>query len=200
MRGNQGPSRAPGLGGRLRGVVSRVREPVGPLPAPVGSELGAEVPDTVVHRREPLAAPGRPCVVREVHRVLVAVDLDGLREGVVLVGVVHEPARIAAPHVPTRSPPSTTHSASTLPAPPACAIPKVKTHASNAGRNPRHRPDERVAVRGVGDRAVDDPAYPALAEQGAPGPPRPRRTHSSRSRSSGVRAGRRSPPASDRWR
>ena len=120
-----------------------------------------------MHRREPLAAPGRPRMVREVHRVLVAVDFDGLRDRMVLVGVAGEPARVAGPHVPLG--PAVHHPLREhLAGAPRLRDPEAEDARLEGVRDPRHRPDERVAVRGIGDRAVDDPAHPALPEQGHP--------------------------------
>ena len=166
--GEPGTFPGPGLRGRLRGVVPGQCEPVRALPAAVGSELPPQLPDAVMHRREPLVAPGRPGVVGEVHRVLVAVDLPRLRKGVVLIGMVHEPAGVAAPHVPFGTAvghPLRKHLAGA----PRLRDPEGEDARLEGVRDPGHRPDERVAVRGVGNRAVDDAAHPALAEQGHPG-------------------------------
>ena len=115
----------------------------------------AEFLQPAVDRRQALAAAGRPFVVREVHGVFVTVDLHALLVGMVLVGVSREAARVAAPHVPFRAAfddPFGEHLAGTARLGDA--------EGEDAGfvsvRHARHRTDERVAVRRVGDRPVDD--------------------------------------------
>ena len=65
-------------------------------------------------------------------------------------------------------PPSATHSASTFPGSSGLRDPEREDARLEGVRDPGHRPDERIAVRGVRDRAVDDAAHPALAEKRHP--------------------------------
>ena len=157
----------PGLCRILGRVVAGKGKPVGALPSAIGPHLATHGPNPVVDRREALVAPGGPGVMREVHGILVAVDLDALGDGVVPVCVVGEAARVAGPHVPfggALDHPLGEHLAG--------AARLGDAEGEDAGlegvRHARHRTDQGIAVRRIGDRSVDGPADAALGEQRHP--------------------------------
>ena len=157
----------PGLGGSLRGVVAGMREPCRPFPAVVGRELRTRRRQALVQRREPTVGRRGPAVPGKVDRVFVAVGLDSLGEAIVRVGVAGVAARIAGPHVPLR--PALRHPFRQHL---ACAARLRDAKGEDAGfvgiRHPRHRAEQRQAVRRIGDRAVDHPAHARLPEDRHP--------------------------------
>ena len=159
------PGAVPGAGRRLAGVVARRREPVRPLPAVVGAHPPARRPDPRMDRRQSPVGPGGPAMPREMHGVFVAVDLPGLGEAVVGIGVPGETARIAGPHVPfggALGHPFGKH----LAGPARLSDPEGEDAGLERVRDARHRPDQRVAVGRVGDRTVDDFGQPGLGQNG----------------------------------
>ena len=121
-----------------------------------------------MHRRDQLRPAGGPGVARKVHGVFVAIDLDRLGAGVVLVGPRAEAARVAGPHVPLGA--AVDHPLGQHLAGAACLGDAEGEDAALEGVfDARHRADQRVAVRGVRDRAVDDAAEARLGEHGDAG-------------------------------
>ena len=82
------------------------------------------------------------------------VDFDGLRNAVLLVGVIGVASRVAGPHVPLRlafDHPFRQHLSGAA----GLRNPEGKNASLECIGHPRHRPQQRVAVRGIGNRSVN---------------------------------------------
>ena len=157
----------PCLGRGLGGVITGFGEPIRPLPPVVGPHLTARVAQPVVQRRQLLVAPGGPCVMREMHRIFMAIGLKRLGEGKVVIGIGGVAARVDIPHVPLRfalRDPFGHHFARTAP----LRDPEGKTMRLKGVRDARHRAEHRQAIGRIGDRPVDDPSDAALAQERHP--------------------------------
>ena len=117
-----------------------------------------------MHDRKLLVAPFRPGVVRESDGIFVAIDLHPLFHAVVLILEPGEPARIAGPHVPFRG--AFSHPfRQNLARPARLADAKGEDAGLEGIGHTRHRPDQGVAIRGIGDRPVDHLGQRRLFQQ-----------------------------------
>ena len=140
------------------------REPVGTLPAVTLAEHAAHLLDLVVHRARLRRTRVFTLFVGEVHGEHVAVGFFVLGHHVALAGVGAETTRVDGEHVdarlalgdPFRQLPARTASGGD-----AEAVAFVQPQAALAPG----RADERAAVRGVGDGAVDDGLDAALFQR-----------------------------------
>ena len=149
----------------LLGRLAFRHEPGGALPAAARAEHGALRPQRLVQGRRLGRPPGRALLERQRDRVLVLVQLACLGAGVRPSGVVGVAARIEAPQVPLRL---------------AFRDPfghrlagAARLHDAEAERAAEiivgetvRRPDQRIAIRRVRDRAVDHARDPRFAEHG----------------------------------
>src|SRR5690606_7861876 len=155
---------AESLGGFLRYIVAGLCIPVGALPTICHAELCAQRLDAVVDWRKLAVPPRRPGMAREVNGVFMPVHLHALGDCIVgLGGKGRETAGIAAPHVPLGA--ALGHPLCQYLAGTACLC---DAEGEDAGFKSvwqaRHRPDERIAVGRIGNRAVDDLGQAGSAE------------------------------------
>ena len=151
-----------------RAVEARRAEPQRPLPAVARAEDGALVCQHGGQGRGLGRAAGRPLLVRRADGVFVLVDLQRLGAGVGGVAVRGEAARIERPEVPLAlalghdvgdglAGAAALHDAE---GEGAAEVEPAQIQARLEGR-----PDQRVAVRRVGDRAVHHALHAGLAQQ-----------------------------------
>src|SRR5207244_3154663 len=132
-------------------------EPVGPLPAGLLAERGAQLLQSGVHGREPQRAPGLPLVTGIPDVVVGGVDLDGAGQRVLPAGVVTpEAARI---HLPDVEAGLALHDPFRQQA--AHAAGAGEPVGAEAGRDPEaadlRRPEDELAVGRERLRTVDQP-------------------------------------------
>ena len=149
---------------RAHGVAS-LGEIHSPLPAAACAELRALVPEAGVDRRGLGRTAGRAFLGRITDAVLVLVGLDRLREHEAVVVAVEVAARVERPHVPLglamRDP-----LCDELAGAARLRDAEGEGAAVVETRQARRRPEQRVAVRRVGDRPVDDALHADRPEDG----------------------------------
>ena len=144
-------------------VVAVFGKPIRAFPSIEGTHLATKLPDLRVNWRELLIATRWPFVMREVHRVFVAVGLQRFRKAVIVIGVIGVTTRIDGPHVifcfavhdPFRQ---DLTRATTL------SDAESEGMAFKRIRTTRHWADHRQAIRGIGDRSVNVTLDPTFAE------------------------------------
>ena len=107
-------------------------------------------------------------MMREMHGVFVAVNFHALGDAIVLIFKPGKAARIARPHIPFSSPlgdPFRQHFAR----PPRLTDAKGEHARLKRVRHAGHRADQRIAIGGIGDRAVDHLGQRRLFQQRHPG-------------------------------
>ena len=162
------PGAVPCLGCLLRGVVALFGKPVGTLPPVIGPHLSASCANAVVNRRQLTILARGPAVVRKVHGIFMRINLLAVFDAIIVIRVIGEPARVARPHIPFRLPFGDPFSQN-LASPAALGDAKGKDTCLKRVGNAGHGANQRVAVRCVRDRAVDDFGYSGLSQQGHAG-------------------------------
>ena len=151
--------------GVFAGVIAGAGIPSGTLPSVIGRVDCAQGFGLRVNGREFLIAAFGPRMVREVDGVFVAIHFHALFHAIVRIFKARESARIARPHIPFGR---------TFGDPFGQDLSRATRLADAKGENARlkrightgHRADQRVAIGGVGDRAVDHLGQGRLFQQG----------------------------------
>ncbi len=169
LHADRGRPELPSPAARTKRLVAALRvrlEPVRALPAGLLPEHGTELLQARIRGREPQRPPRAPLVARELDVVVRLVDLPRPGERVLAAPVRGaEPPRVHVPDV---------ERGRTLDDPlghelshPACARQPVR---AEAGRDPEpahvRRPEDELAVRREGLRAVDEPDHLHLGKRG----------------------------------